>query len=128
LIELLAHITAPAPSDSSGVFCPWLCSPDGPSTPFGTAYIAIADSIRVLCYALGLGSLTYMPSAIYHSTTRDQRLRFYGLSLFIIVAVTTESAHLGDLPSYRLVLNILGCLATAYGMFTFNRKVRARDP
>lgn len=34
---------------SSGGAC-WLCSPDGPGTPFGSPWLDVFDALRVICY------------------------------------------------------------------------------
>jgi hypothetical protein len=106
----------PDPGMTSSWVCPWLCSPDGPSTPFATPLLTLADSIRVICFLLGLITISKMPAAIAHAKTRYHRMRFYALAAFILVAVTTEAVHMGDTPSYRLALNALGCVAAVYGM------------
>lgn len=107
--------------------CPWLCAGTyGPSTPFATPILMVADSLRLLCMIFGSLIILYMPTAISIATNRDQRFRFYGLALFVAVSVTTETEHFGDIPNYRLLLNILGCVATAYGLVRYDREVYGR--
>lgn len=107
--------------------CPWLCAGTyGPSTPFATPILVIADSVRLLCMIFGALIILYMPTAISIAASRDQRFHFYGLALFVAVSVTTETEHFGDIPNYRLLLNILGCVATAYGLVRYDREVYGR--
>ena len=61
---------------------------------------------------------------MHDAYSSGQRMRFLSITLFIIVAASTEMEHLGDIPSYRLVLNLVGSVLTSYGAFQFMREVR----
>jgi hypothetical protein len=126
LIAILSALI-PLPRGPGGWACPWLCSADGPSTPFGSVGLSIADSFRLICFALGLVSLSYIPAGLFYAGGRGHRMRFYALAAFILVAVTTEAEHMGDTPSYRLVLNVVGCFAAVYGLITYSNQAARTD-
>lgn len=114
----------PFNSGPGGPFCPALCSADGPSTPFATPMLAFADSLRLVVIVLAFICIVITPRAMHNAYSQGQRMRFLGICLFIVTAATTEMEHLGDLFSYRLVLNLIGSMVTTYGAFQFLREAR----
>jgi hypothetical protein len=116
--------TPPDPGLTSSWLCPWLCSADGPSQPFSTPLIVVSDILRLVCSLLGLICLSLLGTAVAYAGSRDHRMRFYALGAFILVAVTTEAVHMGDDPSYRLILNVLGCLAATWGLWRFDQQIK----
>jgi peptidoglycan/LPS O-acetylase OafA/YrhL len=106
--------------------CPWFCTAeDGPSAPFTTPFLLIADSVRLFCILCGMVVVLYVPTALNCVRSRTRRMQLYGLALFMIVAITTEAEHIGDQPNYRLVLNLIGCICTVYGLVTYRQRIRA---
>lgn len=106
--------------------CPGLlCSPGGPSTPFGNPALVVIDSVRVvvmLCAALIVGTSLWASCA--NRVEAAQRGRFYGMSALALSVGTTETVHLGDYASYRLVLNMMGVGLSLWGVVSFIREPR----
>lgn len=125
LVSMLTiFVFDPLSTGPGGPFCPALCSADGPSTPFATPYLDVVDTVRVVVVVLALCCVIATPQVMYNAYSQGQRMRFFGICLFIITAATTEMAHFGDYPSYRLVLNLVGTVATTYGVLQFLREAR----
>lgn len=99
--------------------CSLLCSPDGPDTPFAWGVIGLADAGRFVCIIAGLLAILATPGAIRRCHTLGQHARFVSLALLVVVAVTTETEHIGDYPSYRLILNMAAAIAAACGLWSF---------
>lgn len=100
--------------------CYLFCSPDGPTTPF-TGWLLIIDLIRVLVVAGGTVLIASTLLVLRHTITSGQWMRFLALSALCAAAIETEWEHLGDLPSVRLVLNVVGVGAALYGQYRFLR-------
>lgn len=94
---------------------PLLCSSDGPSTPFGNPVLAVADLLRIACAFGGLLVAATTPGVTRRAWTELQRWRLISIGLFALVAGGTELEHLGDWPSYRLLLNIAAVGFAAWG-------------
>lgn len=132
IIQLIDHVlnvfslppVPEPPVDLSGPGCPWLCSSDGPTTPFATPLLFIADCLRICCQVVGIMCLLGLPMALANSGSFAQKMRFFGVACFILVAMTTEVVHIGDTPSYRLALNIIGLAAVTYGVLAFDWRTR----
>jgi uncharacterized membrane protein len=120
----LAMMTSPYENDADGPFCPALCSPDGPNLPWGSPLIATADTIRMVIILLSFIVVILSPMSLNKAYSRGQQVRFFGICMLVIVAATTEMSHIGDTPSYRLVLNLLGVVATVGGSWQFLREVK----
>lgn len=108
------------------VWCPALCSPDGPSLPFGSVLLVFADSLRLFCVILGFVLLLLSPTAIARCVTAGQHARFVSLAFAVMVSVLTEVEHLGDTPSYRLFFNVIMLLTGLYGVVSFTRETPTR--
>lgn len=106
--------------------CPGLlCSPHGPDTPFGNPALVVIDSVRIvviLCAAAIVGTSLWASAA--NRVEAAQRGRFYGMCALALSVGTTETVHLGDYASYRLVLNIVGVGLSLWGVVSFLRESR----
>jgi hypothetical protein len=104
---------------------PLWCNPTYPGTPFGTWYLAIFDVLRVVCVIAALGLIGQVGAAwrrsVYHGGQRD---RYAALALFAMIAIGTELADLGNIASYRLVVDIIAVLLAIRGL----RRFRGETP
>lgn len=103
---------------------PLLCPPTGPGTPFGTPWIAVLDTIRVLCWAACLYVITRCIHAVYSIRTPQQRAIYIALALFSFAILGTEVDHFGDLAHYRLAVFAIGSVAACYGLHRIRDHVR----
>jgi len=103
-----------------------VCSPDGPGKPFGTAWIALFDSVRVICVLAALITLAFTPGVYEHLRAPGQRARMIALTLFTLQSITTESEHIGDYASLRLLFNVAAVLYGLYGILQLRKEEPAR--
>lgn len=105
--------------------CPWLCSPSGPTEPFGSPVLIAVDIVRVLVVLCALGVVvTSIVGSRRAPVLSPQAARFLGLSAFALSAASTELVHLGDYASYRLPLNMIGCGLCLWGNLHFLSETR----
>lgn len=96
------------------------CNPTGPGTPFGTWYIAIFDSCRVLCVIVSMWLISEIAQAWRRSFAHGgQRDRYAALGLFAFIVIANEVSSFGDIASYRLVLSVLAVLLAVRGLRRF---------
>lgn len=101
--------------------CFLACSPEGPSTPFGTPVLAVFDALRALCMIAGLVVIVVTPTVVLRAGHWGQAMRFAALCAFCLVAVDTRMEHFGDYPSVRLLVDLLGTAAALLGIWSFFR-------
>lgn len=104
-----------------------LCSPDGPGTPFGNGWIALFDSVRVVCVLAALATIGFTLPAYPKMSSGGQRARMVALLLFTLQAITTESEHIGDYASLRLGFNLAAVLYGLYGIWQLRREDPAQQ-
>jgi hypothetical protein len=99
---------------------PVWCSASGPGTPFGTWYIAVFDSIRLVtilgAFALMLATGMAWNRSVKHGGQRD---RYLALAAFAVAAIGTEIQNMGNLASYRLALFFIGTGLALRGLWRF---------
>lgn len=104
---------------------PLLCNPYGPGTPFGTWYLALFDSIRLVTIATALALMFAIGVAWARSVPRSgQRDRYLALASFLVVIIGTEIQNIGNIASYRLFISIFGITLAFRGLMRF----RAEQP
>ena len=98
--------------------CPWLCSaPNGPNTPFAWPTFFVVDGLRL---AMTIGAVVLIGIAvwsIHRSITRGQKARFTALIMLCLTVVGTELDHLGDLPHWRFLVNLVGITLGLWGHY-----------
>lgn len=67
----------------------FLCSPNGPGTPFGGPVMAVWDTARAATILAALAVVVVTPRVAAAAATRWQALRFYAVALFAVVAATS---------------------------------------
>lgn len=102
----------------------WDWSPEDPSTPFHGLGLFVLDSVRVLCALIAI-SVIVASFRLALKTSPRQSARFLGLAILSLAVGVTEIEHLGDYASARMVLNVVGCMAAAYGLWA---KPNDNDP
>lgn len=112
------HVLLLAQSDP----CLAFCSPDGPGTPFAGPYLTAIDVLRIAVVLAGVGSIVLTPKVMTTCRTWGQRSRWASLAVFTLVAMNTETEHLGDWPSPRLMLNLLAAVLALIGLWSFYRR------
>lgn len=102
-----------------------LCASDTPGVPFSGGWMILWDTLRVACVLGAVAIAGSTPAVAWRAVDRYQRRRFIGAALFAIVVCITEVEHLGDMPSIRLVLNLLavGFMVAGYLGFWRSRRV-----
>lgn len=111
--------------------CAVVCNPYGPGSPFATPWLAVCDTLRVLCVLGAVGIVGLLLKAIRGTDTAGQRSRLVALGLFGLVAVDTEAVHFGDYPSIRLALTLAAIALSLHGMrsiFRHEYPAQPRDP
>lgn len=96
-----------------------LAAPSGPGTPFATITLVILDTARVAIIVLGLMAFITAPFAMAKAYLPGQQIRLLVLALFVISAVGTELEHLGDYANWRLIINMLAVVGSAWGQWSF---------
>jgi|SRR5882762_7350943 len=109
--------------------CTWniVCSPYTPHTPFATSMLILWDTARVITILACVVTLVWMPSAFASCITHGQRARYFALLLWILQDITTESTHLGDFASIRLLFNMGAALLGMYGVYMMRKEFPARS-
>lgn len=103
--------------------CGWLCNPVEPGTPFGTPWLIVFDSFRLVVVLIGGATiLLAVLSAVRLRLERGQRDRMAALGLACLAAMNTEINRLGDYPSIRLAITTACVLFALRGMWSFHRK------
>lgn len=105
---------------------PVVCSPNGPGTPFGNGWLALFDVLRIVCILTCLLTLGVTARVYGELGASGQRARVHALMLFMLQAVTTESEHLGDYASARLLFNLAAALWALYGMWQMRQEYPAK--
>jgi len=107
----------------SGDCNPLLCSPTGPGTPFGTWYLALFDSIRIVAVLVAFGLMFVTGVAWARSVPHGgQRDRYLALAIFAVVVIGTEIQNIGNVASYRLVLSLIGIVFALRGIVRFKHE------
>lgn len=102
---------------------PFYCIPSGPGTPFGTWWLIIADTVRVICVIMAIWLLGGIGAAWRRSYPRSgQRDRFTSLGLLAFVVIGAELQDLGNVPSYRLALSTVAMLLAIRGLLRFDHE------
>lgn len=105
--------------------CTWnvVCSPYTPHTPFGSPLLILWDSARTLTILACVVTLAFMPTVFYTCVTPGQRARYFALVLWLLQDITTESTHLGDDASIRLLFNMGAALIGLYGVYMMRKEL-----
>ena len=98
-----------------------LVGPSGPNKPWGNDTLVVLDSLRLLIMILGVMILLSTPMIIHRATVLGQKVRILGCSLFSLVAILTEYNHFGDYAHWRLAVNLIATVCTAWGYWSFQR-------
>jgi hypothetical protein len=102
---------------------PVFCSPSGPHLPFGTWYLAIFDTVRLVTIFAALGMMMALGIAWARSAPHGgQRDRYMALAVFAVVVIGTEVENLGNIASYRLVLSTIGVVLAYRGLWRFRHE------
>jgi hypothetical protein len=102
-----------------------VCSPNGPGTPFSNGWLALFDCLRVVCVLTCLATLAVTARAYGCAQVAGQRARVIALMLFMLQAITTETEHLGDYASARLLFNLAAAVWALYGMWQMRQEYPA---
>lgn len=94
---------------------------DGPGTPF-RGWLALWDSLRVLCMAGGLAMVAQLPGCIRRCFTAGQRARFVALGLWGLLIVVGNPLRIGDWADIRLLVQVAAVGYALYGLWTFRRE------
>lgn len=106
--------------------CFLACSPEGPSTPFGSGLLVVLDTVRVLCVIVGIVVVVTAPRVVLRIQHWGQALRFAALAGFCLVAIDTRIEHLGDWPSVRLLVDVASTVAAAAGLWSYLYREQSR--
>lgn len=104
--------------------CTLWCNPAGPDLPFGTPWLIVWDTIRVLCALGGVAVLVMLPGAIRRTTATGQHARLVSFGLFALIVLDTEISHIGDDASVRLALCATAIWLAVAGMW----RMRSEHP
>lgn len=104
----------------------WLCSPDTPSTPFGSPLLDVFDTLRVICYLTTVVIVVYAVVMATRTPYPTQRARLAALAGFSLITLGTEIEHLGDGASWRLFSTIVVTVLAVYGMWGMTRELDIR--
>lgn len=101
----------------------WFSPPGGPGTPWGSPWIALLDSVRVLMVVGGLYVLWQCFAAVVHVRNRQQRAIYVAFGLTMLGIAGTEIDHLGDGAHYRFALFAIVIGVGCYGLFGITSRV-----
>jgi hypothetical protein len=101
--------------------CFVFCSPEGPSTPFGSPLLAVLDVARVVCMIVGVAVVVATPRIVQRATHWGQGCRFGALAVFCLVAIDTRLEHFGDYASPRLLVDLVGTILALVGVWSYFR-------
>ncbi|WP_103353598.1 hypothetical protein [Amycolatopsis sp. CA-128772] len=95
-------------------------------TPFGTPWLAFADTLRAFCVAGGIALAVGAGFRLisHGSTSPTVRCGYLALAVLGVSAIGTEYQHLGDHVTYRLWCNTAG---VALGLAAVVLAVRERN-
>lgn len=110
---------------ASCAFAP-VCSPEGPQTPFGSGWLSLFDTVRLLCAVIAVVTLVFTPKAYTMLRAPGQRARVAALTLLSLQAIITEIEHLGDYASLRLALNFAAVCFALYGILQLREEIPAQ--
>lgn len=102
---------------------PIFCNPNGPRLPFGTWYLAIFDTVRLIMILGAMGVITATGAAWARSCSHGgQRDRYTALAIFAVVVASTEVENIGNTASYRLVFSATGIALAIRGLWRFRHE------
>ena len=106
---------------------PLICSPTGPGLPFGTWYLVVFDSIRLVAILAALALMFTIGVAWARSARHGgQRDRYLALAFFMVVIIGTEIQNIGNMASYRLFLSVIGIGLALRGLIRFRSEQPAK--
>jgi len=94
-----------------------LCTTDLPGRPFGSLELTLFDTFRVLVLVLCVINLIMAAMFYDKFTVIGQRNKVLSGVLWTLQTITTESIHLGDQATMRLIVNGLATIAFFYGLW-----------
>jgi len=106
--------------------CFLVCSPVGPGTPF-EGEMVLWDTLRIVCLALGYLVVIACVFCAKMTDEWGQICRFVAFGVFSLSVIATEYSRLGDLPSARLAINLLGVTVALAGTLKFLYDVGKRE-
>ncbi len=95
--------------------------PNGPSTPFATGDLMIIDSVRVVIMLGAAAIIALSVPALRRATWPGQMIRMSALIPLAVLVISIQIEHLGDGPSWRNPLALIGVWYAAYGLWLFLR-------
>jgi hypothetical protein len=102
---------------------PIFCNPNGPHLPFGTWYLIIFDTARLVTVLAAMGVIMATGTAWARSCSHGgQRDRYLALAIFAVVVASTEVENIGNIASYRLVLSMTGVALAIRGLWRFRHE------
>lgn len=106
---------------------PIFCNPNGPHLPFGTWYLVVFDTVRLITILAAMGVITATGTAWARSCSHGgQRDRYLALAIFAVVVAGTEVENIGNIASYRLLLSALGVALAIRGLWRFRHEQPAK--
>ena len=83
-----------------------LCAPVGPGDPFGSFWLAVADTLRLAC-CLGALVVVALATLVARRDRPDPATQavLAAVCLFCLSVIGTELDRLGDFAHYRLLVN-----------------------
>jgi hypothetical protein len=105
-----------------------LCTTEPPGHPFGDLELSIFDTFRLLVLVLCVINLILSAMFYDRFTATGQRNRVLSGILWTLQTLTTESIHLGDQATMRLIVNGLATVAFFYGLWQVRAADRATKP
>lgn len=92
--------------------------PTEPHVPFGGPALAVYDSLRVFCFAVGTVAICFAVVLVFRRNGAvGQRIRLVSESGLIIYVIITEAYRLGDFANLRLILGVLITAGAAWGNY-----------
>lgn len=102
-----------------------LCTTAAPGRPFSTPLLVLFDSIRLIVLILCVINLVLTTVHFDKLSAPGQRNRMLSGVLWTLQTLTTESIHLGDQATMRLIFNSLATVAFFYGLWQVHTAARS---